>query len=437
MPYDTTPMHALVAAVLVALCAAACSGAVAGTAAACRGNECDAPDSGTAPPDESVVPGPRDGSRLTRDGIDRRHGGKCVGRPTPDGDVRCLPDTPYSTVFENVFTDPACTEALAMVPGPDACAPVERLFVTEVAGDDSCPHPDAEARAFRIERHIGSGNTYRLSPGGACERFVEPPSDVGFYRAAVTPTDPDDWVDLVRAATPVTSRLAVSYWEGSDGSRFFDSYRLLPGDEPCEPFPPPEAGRTSYCIPKDALPPSFPNADYACTPLAETLLACDGTTAQTTAYPELHVTLSGSGRLRTAYLTADGREIRALGLQDVELEGPCHREVLDDGLAYCVGAGKFSSLQGGLFIEPACTTSVASFRRDCTEQAPAAVDIGPATTCGAVSQYLEHTEYTGPIYGFTFADPPGCAEYPREEGVAYYRSGASLAPSRLYAPYPE
>ena len=80
---------------------------------------------------------------------------------------------------------------------------------------------------------------------------------------------------------------------------------------------------------------------------------------------------------------------------------------------------------------------MASYHYICPGPKPSAVQIGPGSECGDVPQFLEHTEHEGPIYGFTFADPVGCAEYPREEDVAYYRPGPPLPPSRLFAPYPD
>jgi hypothetical protein len=353
-----------------------------------------------------------------------------------------LPDTPYSSTLEGVFAEPTCTALLAIVNG--GCDLAARLFVTDVQGNDSCPNPAGEARTFRLPQDGTGGETgilfaptYHLSPSGECERYVERPTDFASYRAGVTPTEPDEWVDLVRDETSVTTGLAVSYWEGSDGSRFFDSYRLGPNGEPCEPFPPPEAGHTSYCISKRVLASSSAYTFDSCTPMPETLSTCDGGMAQISAYPELQVTLSGTGRLRTAYLTAEGQKLRAIGYHDTELNGPCHREVLEDGVAYCVGAGKFSDLQGGLFTDPACSRNVAVLRRDCSGQAASAVLTASGSTCSDTPLFLEHTEHEGPIYGFTFTEPVGCAEYPREEGVTYYQPGAPLAPGKLYAPYPD
>lgn len=201
-----------------------------------------------------------DAETTAMDGVlrDKKHDVTCSIRLDADGTARCLP---ASDVV--VFTDPDCTEPIAIESQIDSCNQTLRptYGVDFWGGDRLCQR--SRSNAYELgDRVAPPPVVYNHSIFGCVERH---PPDGESYRAA-TKTSLDDWVKFKRETTKVTAKLGVSSWAGTDGALWAQSLVLLPEGTLCDAAT--QNGTTARCIPNDRLyriasPSMF--GDSACT----------------------------------------------------------------------------------------------------------------------------------------------------------------------------
>jgi hypothetical protein len=205
----------------------------------------------------------------------------CYLDAADDGVTRCLPEysslgaditpgVPIASPPLSVFADADCTERLLRVDpqsgsppcynGPSTLPP----YVTFSMPADHCSQ--------RVLTQVVAGGAQIQSPSqlystdsGSCQPTTVPTSSLIY---ASSPSPASDWVAFQKTVKPLTSRLGVIQWSGSDGSLFPGDTVLLPNDESCGPGDPHSSvppGIISNCIPSNVGNVGGYFSDAACT----------------------------------------------------------------------------------------------------------------------------------------------------------------------------
>ncbi|HVW25050.1 MAG TPA: hypothetical protein VHC69_06740 [Polyangiaceae bacterium] len=193
-----------------------------------------------------------------------------------DGVSRCLPAA-YAGV---VYADADCTEPLMRFgPSEPPCdgppLPMYALL------DDSVTNLCSKSTFHVVISGARIDSPPQLYDNANRDGTCQPTSAGTSTIYATNPSPASDWVAFQSTVTPLTSRLGVIQWSGSDGSRMPGDTVLLSNDEPCDPdkLPsvPPNPDTVSHCIPRNVQNitngPYF--SDAACTAAIAVAPACD------------------------------------------------------------------------------------------------------------------------------------------------------------------
>jgi hypothetical protein len=444
---------------------------------------------------------PRSGSVIDVEGIsvdghptivqsvrDTAHGVDCSVQLANDGTMRCLPT---GKILKILYTDPDCKNAVA---------------VDDAGNDVSCPPQTAQYAAHKFEAVCPSKGETLYSVGAPIPAPAQVyaasvfgcdlvPSSSSYTRySATTPSPPAEWIAFKHEVKPITNRLGVGYWAGSDGSQLIDSAWLLEQDAPCrheldqsgnERCIPSRRAYTDsayftdntcktnvavtfICDPPDLL---FSNSEYdpsavgcsqppisrqfstakhidsllvystsdgscATTKYGGFLYYGPGTPVSFDVFPEISSTHGGTGRLQRMFWTSEGKRLYADGLYDTDLDGPCHPVMARAGNLCQLDNGYYG---GAYFADKACSIPLYPGNAKCTQPRAILDSYSGGFECSvelAASARRVLKEHVGAAYTSDDGFGGGCAPVPSTPGLVLYDLGEPVAPEKIFAPLP-
>jgi hypothetical protein len=300
---------------------------------------------------------------------------------------------------------------------------------------------------------------------------------------------------------PVTGRLGVGYWTGSDGSRLIDSAWLLEQDAPCRDEV--DESGNERCVPsRRAHDDSSFFTDNTCTTNVAVTFLCDppdllemnatndpgqvpaqclqptiyaklytavhidsrvvystmggacattkyggfvyygpGTEVRFDAFPPIERTHGGGGRIQRMFWASEGKRLYADGLYDVTLNSPCD-PVATPTISVCQVSGGYA---GQYFADPKCTVSLyAHDPSDCTDPKTVLETNGAYDGC-AINQAFPARrilqKHVGKVYMNSPIGFPGgngsCDPSDAPADTVFYDLGDPIAPAQVFAPLTE
>jgi hypothetical protein len=458
---------------------------LAGSGLACSSSSSDAPDAATAPGEP--IPLMASGTRLraqvlsSADGMQRFQrwfddelGVPCSTHTAEDGQVRCLPETSWSTTY---FADADCTERVAYLL---ACSE-ELTSYARVLPPPSDPPSCDSPTGFSVYEvgELRHGEVY-VANGDTCDPLGDPGAVTHHLGARV---DPESFAVVHRREVPSEERIGAVILEGEDGShrvvgatdhslgvpvsRALDTdavRRWMPmptttvtgfSDDQCSELLATDfsgaCSEPAELVARYGLSPiacvGSPMAIHELGPLLESPTryvdgggeCIEGSSADATYYavgPEVPAdtfapvesVLQGGSRLQVR--TAVNPAGQALGMLpeyiDAEWDAPCSLLPAADGSIRCVPSPIFFA--EGHFADDGCTTPVVSTGPLCTE--PRVVTSTVLDGC----DISYPTRVLGPIHeGPVFiALDDTCVEVDEvDEGLAFYTVGSELSPEEF------
>lgn len=222
-----------------------------------------------------------DGELLQVDGLyDTLYNVYCHIDVADDGVSRCLPDRTVSNASV-VYADADCTEPLIRVESgaPPPCAgtppPIYELLA------DTVTNPCATSPFHVVVSGARIDPPPQLYSNANRDGTCQPTSAVTSTVYATSPSPASNWVAFQSTVKPVTSRLGVIQWSGSDGSLMPGDTVLLSNDEPCDPdggyYQPPNPDTVSHCLPRSVedITNSTYFSDAACTAAIAVIRGCE------------------------------------------------------------------------------------------------------------------------------------------------------------------
>jgi hypothetical protein len=184
----------------------------------------------------------------------------CYIQLADDGVSRCLPGGTSPAVTSLVYTDAGCTQPLLRVePGSAPCygPPVPPPYVVSSTPSSCNKSPkssiftpgaqvDPPAQLYDTANATGTCQPSTVALVGS--------SGVAASIYALNPSPASDWVAFQKTTKPLTSRLGIVQWSGSDGTLTVGDTVLLSNDAPCSPFvgrSVPEPAAVTTCIPSN------------------------------------------------------------------------------------------------------------------------------------------------------------------------------------------
>jgi hypothetical protein len=249
---------------------------------------------------------------------------------------------------------------------------------------------------------------------------AEVPGTSARYFAA-TPSPAKEWVAFEHRVKPVTGRLGVGYWTGSDGSQLIDGAWLLEQDVRCNSEI--DESQNERCIPTNRVQvdPAF-YTDSTCTTKVAASFVCEAALITATpqnppdpacrgtsisgdwfvatpidarlvhrgigsvdrgcmpsefggfkyfapgaavvldALPPIERARGGSERIQRVFWTSEGKALYADGLYDTALGSECHAVATSKGTV-CEAVGE---IVGQYFADPTCTVPLYADWPSCT-----------------------------------------------------------------------
>ena len=444
--------------------------------------------------------GPRSGSVIDVEGTsvdghpaivqsvrDTAHGVDCDVQLANDGTMRCLP---VGKILPIRYADPDCKTPIALGDAADdgSCNPEAALYAVQKF-DAACP---AKGQTFfKLGAPIAPpAQIYAASVFG-CDPV--PFSASQFTRVlGATPSPAAEWIAFKHEVKPITNRLGVAYWTGSDGSQLIDSAWLLEQDAPCR-YEVDESGAercvpsrrvyadrsyftdntcktnvalTFECNPPEllspvndglnsdlvkCLQPTVPRSFYTAQHVDSLLVysTADGASCSTTKYggfvyygpgkevlvdtfPPLVTTHAGSGRIQRMFWTSEGKRLYAGGLYDTELDGACDPTPTRTG-SVCQLEDIYYGY--GYYADKSCSVPLYVGAPTCKTPKVVLDSSSGGFNCNDHLASLARRvlkEHVGPAYT-SDGIPEGCAPAVMTPGNVLYDLGESVAPEKIFA----